>query len=81
MYLTLEAIKAVFGRMHTCIKARLGNRATLGSLRKFIEYCIPKEITGSSSTILQYSMNLRKGPKDPYLHSLVNMLVNSFCSF
>ena len=74
MYLTLEAIKAVFGRMHTCIKARLGNRATLGSLRKFIEYCriveilpvIPLGITGSSSTILQYSMNLHKGPKRPY---------------
>ena len=38
---------------------------------------IPKEITGSSSTILQYSMNLRKGPKDPYLHSL--MFILDFC--
>ena len=27
-------------------------------------------ITGNSSTILQYSMNLRNGPKDPYLYSL-----------
>ena len=28
------------------------------------------EVTGNSSTILQYSMNLSKGPKYPYLHSL-----------
>ena len=34
-------------------------------------FLIPKGMTGSSSTILHYSMNLCKGPKDPYLHSLM----------
>ena len=36
----------------------------------------PKGITGSSDT-LQYPMNLRKGPKDPYLPSL---LTKEFCN-
>ena len=30
----------------------------------FQQFLIPKGITGSSATILQYSMNLHKGPKD-----------------
>ena len=34
---------------------------SLGPLGKFIEYCR----TGSSATVLQYFMNLPKGPKDP----------------
>ena len=51
----------------------------MGNLRKVIGCCrsvffIPKGITGSSDTLLQYPMTLRKGPKDPYLPSLQYML-------
>ena len=51
---------------------------SLGPLGKFIEYCrivallpviLYTQITDSSATILHYSMNLPKGPKDPSKYS------------
>ena len=56
------------------------SQSIVGLQRGYQLFLIPKGITGSSATILQYSMNLPKGPKDPsrsLLRSLLITLLNS----
>ena len=68
---------------------RPGNRATLGKLRTYFYHCrivrlIPVILQPQNNNwqqsyyILQLQKQVRKGPKDPYLHSLMSQLYSRF---
>ena len=63
------------------MKARVVKTGSLGPWSRVIVYCksvgtcyqlflIPKGMTGSILTLLQYTMTLLQGPKDPVLPTL-----------